>query len=161
MKAHAFKNLHFFISAPPVVPAQEIKGYADGDDVFVADRAVDSVETVVGADGIMSVAIQSDKSGTIKIKLAQTSKSNRFLNTIINLQEGGPSTMAPIFGMMQEVYRQDSAIGSFGVIKKKPTMTRGKKTNDQEWEFVFERLDLVFGDPVFAGLSTAAAEAAP
>lgn len=160
MKAVSFKNFHVLVSAPPVVPASLVGGYADGDDVAMMERREDSATDVVGADGQMSVSISTDKSGSMKFKLMQTSKTNRVFNTICNLQEGGPTTFAPIFVVAQDTYRQDMATGTFGYLKKKPPMTRGKKANEQEWEIVVERLDLVFGDPVFAGLSTAAAEAA-
>ena len=122
-------------------------------------RRNDAATDKIGADGKMAVAISADKSGEITFKLMQTSSGNKVLNAIAARQEGGPATFAPVQVQFQDTYRQDIGAGTAGYIKKRPEVTRGAGINTQEWVIVVERLDLLLGDPAFAGMATAVAEA--
>jgi hypothetical protein len=160
MKRYSFKDFGFNIAAPPVVPTHRVQGFANGNDVFQAKRNSPSVKPVVGADGKGSVAVTADRSGTLMFKLEQTSPSNKVFAAIMALIEGGPATFSPIFIQGLDLYRQDAFAGTFGVITKWPDFSRGEELAEQEWEIWVERLDLVLGDPIFAGLPAAGAEAA-
>jgi hypothetical protein len=153
MDAYSFLNDHV------IVNGVEISGFAEGDDVIKVTRRVDAAMDKMGADGRMAVAFSADKSGEVTLKLMQTGSGNKYLNSLINLQAGGPQTFVPIGVMWQDTYRQDRAVGAFGYLKKLPDVQRGTNVNEQEWTIVVERLDLLLGDPLFTGLATAVAEA--
>lgn len=128
-----------------VVNGVEITGWADGDDVIDIERRADSITDKMGADGGMMISVGTDKSGSVKFKLMQTSPSNTYLTGLIALQEAAGSTFVPCFLLFRDTYRQDLATGTNGYIKKPAKMTRGAQGNTQEWEIVVERLDLAFG----------------
>jgi hypothetical protein len=159
MKAYSFLNMVVVVAAPPAIPSHEVTGFADGDDVIMLTRRNDGVTDKVGADGKMSIAISADRSGEITLKLMQTSPSNKVLNAIHNLQQGGPNTFSPIQVFAQDLSRQDMGVGQFGYLKKLPDISRGKEINPHDWVIVVERMDLLLGDPAFVGLATAIAEA--
>jgi hypothetical protein len=124
----------------------EITGWADGDDVIDIERRTDSISDKVGASGEMMISVSADKSGMVTIKLQQTSPSNLYLTALCDLQEASGSLFIPCAVTFMDTYRNDIATGLSGYIKKPPKMTRGTQGNNQEWVFVVERLDLVFGD---------------
>jgi len=128
-----------------VINGVEITGWADGDDVIDIERRSDSVTDKMGADGQMMISVGTDKSGTVKVKLMQTSPSNAMLTNIMSLQEASGSLFVPVVVKFQDTYRQDLAIGTQGYLKKPSKLTRGAGGNTQEWEIVVERLDLAFG----------------
>lgn len=161
MKSYSIKNVSVIVSALPGVAPHKVNGFSKGDDVISIEFNEDAVMTEVGADGQMSIALSADESATLKLKLSQTSKSNRVFDRIINLQRSinGAVDFAPCFVKVQDVYRQDAAVGVYAVIKKKPPMVRGAGLNSQEWEIIMEKCAMTFGDTV-GTLVTAAAEAA-
>jgi len=160
MKAYSMLNMVVVVSAPPAIPPHEVTGFADGDDVVMMVRRNDGVTDKMGADGKMAMAISADRSGEITLKLLQTSRSNKVLNAIYQLQDAGPTTFCPIQVLVQDTSRQDMGAGQFGYLKKISDVSRGAGINTQEWVIVVERLDILLGDPAFVGLATAVAEAA-
>lgn len=151
MKVYSFQNTVMLVNGV------EITGWADGDDVINIARRADSASDKVGAGGEMMVSISSDKSGEFTFKLQQTSSSNKYLNSLCALQEGGAKTFVPVNVLFQDTYRNDLATGTIGYIKKPTDMQRGAQGNAQEWIVVVERLDLLLGDPALVGAATAAA----
>lgn len=160
MKSVSPKAFQFIVAAPPVVPTHIVTNYAEGGDAIMIKRDDPTVKTKVGMDGRGSVLITAKRSGTITIKVMQTSPSNKVFGAILALIEGGQGQFAPVFASFNDLVRKDSATGAFGVITKWPDVSRGDDIAEQEWEFWFERLDLVLGDPAFIGLPMAAAEMA-
>ncbi len=140
MKRYSFKDTIM------VVNGLEITGWDEGDDVIAISRRADSATDKMGAGGEMMVSISADRSGSIKIKLQQTSSSNKYLMGLMALQEAGGSSFVPIAAMFQDTYRNDLAAGTSGYLRKPPDMNRGAAAGTQEWEVIVERLDLLFGD---------------
>ena len=140
MKRYSFKDTIM------VINGLEVTGWAEGDDAITIERRADSATDKVGAGGEMMVSISADRSGSVKIKLQQTSSSNKWLMAMLALQEAGCSSFVPIACMFQDTYRNDLAAGTSGYLKKPPSMTRGAEAGTQEWEVIVERLDLLFGD---------------
>ncbi len=134
-----------FTNTIAIVNGVEMTAWADGDDVMSVSRRVDSASDKVGVGGEMMVSVATDKSGTIKFKLQQVSPSNKFLNALIDGQEGGSGTFVPIQVRFQDTYRQDLAQGTSGYIMKQPDMVRGEKAVNQEWTIVVESLSMAFG----------------
>lgn len=140
MKRYSFKDTIM------VVNGLEITGWDEGDDVIDISRREDSISDKVGAGGEMMASVSADRSGSIKIKLQQTSSSNKFLMALCAVQEAAGSDFVPVACMFQDTYRNDLAAGTQGYIKKPADMKRGQKGNSQEWEIIVERLDLLYGD---------------
>lgn len=140
-------KVYSFLNTVVIVNGVELTGFADGDDVIDIKRRTDSASDKVGADGAMLISLSADKSGEFTFKLQQTSPSNKFLASLIALQEGGAKTFVPVTVLFQDTYRQDLATGTVGYLKKPADVTRGAQGNTQEWTVVVERLDLLLGDP--------------
>jgi hypothetical protein len=140
MKAYSFKNTIL------VLNGVEITGWDEGDDVIDIKRLADSASHKIGAAGDMMVALSADRSAEVSIKLQQTSSSNAYIGSLIDLQEGGAETFVPISLLFQDTYRNDMAEASAGYIKKPADMKRGTGVGPQEWTFVLESLSIDYGD---------------
>ncbi len=160
MKGYDPRATHIIVSALPTVVATELTGFSDDDDAIMIKRRVDLATDKIGMKGEMALSYSPDKSGEVTLKFFQQSPANKTLSIIASLQQGGPSRFCPIFVLFQDENRQDRASGTFGYLKALPEMSRGKESAVQEWTIVVERLDLLLGNPVFAGLAVAAAETA-
>jgi len=156
MKNVSFPNGHMLVNGV------EITHFGSDDDVVKFERLAEQVNYKVGASGTAVLSHSADRSGKCTIKLQPTSPSNAYLMGLVNLQGGGPTTFVPVQVSFQDIYRKDVASGVPGCIIKIPDFVRGMDNtgNDMEWQFFFERYDLLLGNPAFVGLATAAAEAA-
>lgn len=152
MKTIGFANGHLLINLVEQV------NFAPGDDVIMWEQNEDLVKTKKGADGKLAVSVTADKSGKLTVKYMATSPSHKYLNGLANLQRNA-ATLVPIQALYQDTYRQDRVVGTNGVILTRPKLERGGDVSEPEWVFEFERVDFLFGDPAFAGLATAVAEA--
>lgn len=151
MKVYSFNNTVMLVNGV------EITGWDEGDDVIQIKRLSDSASHKIGAGGEMMVSLSADKSGAFTFKLQQTSSSNKYLNSLLALQEGGAKTFVPINTLFQDTYRNDLATGTVGYLRKAPDLSRGAKAGTHEWEVITERLDMLLGDPALVGVATAAA----
>jgi hypothetical protein len=154
MRAYAFGNIAAILDA-----IHEITGYASGDDVITASRAENAASDIIGADGSMAVAISSNKSGSVKFKLLQTSSTNRYLNQRYALQEALATKFVPVELRVTDVHRLDVIVGVGGYLVKLPELKRGEKVNEQEWEIRFQQLWFDLGDAMGIGSPSAALEA--
>ena len=134
-------KVHSFLNTILLVNGVEIGGWAEGDEVFDADRLEDSASHISGADGVMIVSLNSSNAGTMKVRLSQTSDSNVYLSGLILLQENGVFT--PLFVQYKDVVTGEIVSGSQGYILKPAQIKRGVKANSQEWTFNMERLDML------------------
>jgi hypothetical protein len=159
MKAYSALDVTVVISALPAIPAHEVTHYADGDDAIMITRREDAITDKVGMDGRMSIARNANRSGEVTLKLMQTSPTNHVLTEIHTLQQQKGGQFVPISLVFQDTNRQDRAAAVVGYIKKLPEIQRGAGVNTQEWVIVSESLDVRLGDPTFAGLPSAGAEA--
>jgi hypothetical protein len=134
-----------------VVSGVHLTGFAGGDDVVTAKYREDRASHVVGMDGGLALALSSDRTGEIAIKLMQTSPSNYYLLNLAHRQGASRFTGAltdealPISVLVTDTYRQDSAKGSQCYIKQVPDVARGANVNVQEWVFVARRLEFSLG----------------
>jgi len=137
MKQYSFLNVSLLVNGV------EIGGYDEGDDVITLERLADSAAHVISADGIMSVSLSADRSGTLTFRLNQTSSSNAFLSALVSSQENG--LFIPVFMQLKDVVGNDLGIGTQGYIPRPSMMTRGVNSNAQEWAIVVESLSLIYG----------------
>lgn len=159
MKATGFQGIAMVLSvANNVLPVHRVSGYSDADDAIMIERRNPQITDKVGCDGKMAIFLSSDNSGKITIKLFQTSPTNKFLNQVCQLAQGGPGTFVPISPSFVDTYRNDKAIGLSGYVVKPAPAPRGKDVKEQTWEIIVENLQVLYGDPAFVGFATAAAE---
>lgn len=130
-----------FLDTVVLVNGVELSGWAEGDDVITMDRLGDSAAHVIGADGVMTVSLSADRSGSATFSLMQTSDSNAYLSGLINAQEN--DVFVPIFFQFKDTRGGDIGSGTQGYITKPAGMTRGVNAGAQEWVVVVERLDLL------------------
>ena len=139
-------RIYSFLNTVLLINGVEITGAAEGDDVIDIARRNDGASDQIGAGGNMMVSLSADKSGSVKFKLQNTSSSNSFLSKMMSMQDGGSETFVPVNIKFQDTYRQDTAEGTVGYIKKHADIKRGAKAGTQEWEVIVERLDMLLGD---------------
>ena len=152
MKLYDWRTNHLILDGVLVT------GYATGDDVLGIERQADSATSEVGADGRMTLSLHADKSIKVTLKLAQTSPMNAMLSTKCAAQDALEG-FAPLVASWKDSYRNDSMQTTVGYVEKFAAIKRGTKANDTEWTLIFERGDLLLGNPAFAGLLTATSEA--
>ena len=148
-----------FMNVSNIVNGVSLSGFAAGDDVAKIEFDSGATNTV-GADGTMVVHITANRTAKVTISVLAESSANAYLTKLWNAQRGGPRTFIPINYSMKDSYRQDKISGWFGFISKPGVVGRGEKFGKMDWEFTVEKGVLDLGDPTFAGLATAAAEAA-
>lgn len=152
MKAYSFLNTVVLVNGVALTH------WADGDDVIDISRLEDSATHKIGADGKMAVSISADKSGKMTFKLMQTSPANKVLSALSAAQGEGTGSFVPCSVLFQDTYRKDQGTGTVGYVQKPADMTRGAGVNMTEWTIIVERLDMLLGDPSFAGSPTVLAE---
>lgn len=137
MKAFSFNNVIM------LVQGSEITGWPEGDDVIVAERLTDTGSHSIGVDGEMTLNISNDRSGTIKFKLKQNSKSNALMTTLITSQENG--LFVPIFIQIKNTEGGELISGTQGYVLRPAPMSFGASLlpAGNEWTVVVERLDMI------------------
>jgi len=153
MKTYSFLNNIVLINGVPVTQ------WSEDNDALKIERAEDSMKPKVGVDGKAALAINANKSGFVTLKLMQTSPTNKVLMAFLRAQEAGPQSFVPIAFLFQDTWRQDVGEAAFGAIVKMTDIERGGEIVAQEWKFFFERLNVLLGDPGFAGFAAVVAEA--
>lgn len=153
MKAQSFVNIIALVNSV------RVSGFAEGDGVLTIERLA-KPKITVGADGVMVVSFPAGRHGKAVLTLLAESSGNAYLQGLWNLQDAGPSKFVPIQLGVQDSYREDIFAGINGVITDPPKIERGESAAKQSWEITFEQMKIKIGDPTFAGLATAIAEAA-
>lgn len=117
-------------------------GFADGTFVTVA-RENDSFTKVSGADGIVSRAKSSDKSGSLTMTLAQTSPSNDVMTGFVQADELSNNGIVPV--LVQDFSGRTVLVSAFGWVRKPPDSEFGKEISDREWVMDLADLDMFVG----------------
>jgi hypothetical protein len=108
-----------------------VSGYADDSFISIEPNG-DGITKKVGCDGEIARSISPDNTYKVKITLLQNSDSNSFLSNIADYDRATGNGLFPVLikdlrgGLL-------FATEAAWVIKKSPA-TRGKETNNREWE---------------------------
>lgn len=108
-----------------------VSGYA-GDSFISIEPNGDGITKKVGCDGEIARSISPDNTYKVKITLLQNSDSNSFFSNIADYDRATGNGLFPVLikdlrgGLL-------FATEAAWVIKKSPA-TRGKETNNREWE---------------------------
>ena len=106
-------------------------GYADDSFISIEPNG-DGITKKVGCDGEIARSISPDNTYKVKITLLQNSDSNSFFSNIADYDRATGNGLFPVLikdlrgGLL-------FATEAAWVIKKSPA-TRGKETNNREWE---------------------------
>lgn len=153
MKAQSFANIIALVNN------KRVSGFAEGDGVLTVEH-LSKPKVSFGADGVMVVSFPAGKHGKVVLTLLAESSGNAFMQGLYDLQQSGPDKFIPVQLGVKDSYRQDIFAGVNGVITDPAKFERGETAGKQSWEITFEQIRIVLGDPQFAGLATAIAEAA-
>lgn len=108
-----------------------VSGYADDSFISIEPNG-DGITKKVGCDGEIARSISPDNTYKVKITLLQNSDSNSFFSNIADYDRATGNGLFPVLikdlrgGLLFETE-------AAWVIKKSPA-TRGKETNNREWE---------------------------
>lgn len=108
-----------------------VGGYADDSFISIEPNG-DGITKKVGCDGEIARSISPDNTYKVKITLLQNSDSNSFFSNIADYDRATGNGLFPVLikdlrgGLL-------FATEAAWVIKKSPA-TRGKETNNREWE---------------------------
>ena len=108
-----------------------VSGYADDSSISIEPNG-DGITKKVGCDGEIARSISPDNTYKVKITLLQNSDSNSFFSNIADYDRATGNGLFPVLikdlrgGLL-------FATEAAWVIKKSPA-TRGKETNNREWE---------------------------
>lgn len=111
--------------------AHIVSGYADDSFISIEPNG-DGITKKVGCDGEIARSISPDNTYKVKITLLQNSDSNSFFSNIADYDRATGNGLFPVLikdlrgGLL-------FATEAAWVIKKSPA-TRGKETNNREWE---------------------------
>jgi hypothetical protein len=139
-----------FLEVSAFVNGVEITDWAEGDDVIVAERRNDAVTDVMGARGKMAIAISADQSGTVTLRVKQTSAVNSLLQGIVQASQNGSPQLVNF--TMRDSLRQDLVQGTIGYVQNMAPVTRGAGINEAEWVLVFEKLYMLNGNVSVSGI---------
>lgn len=108
-----------------------VSGYADDSFISIEPNG-DGITKKVGCDGEIARSISPDNTYKVKITLLQNSDSNSFFSNIADYDRATGNGLFPVLikdlrGSL--LFATEAA----WVIKKSPA-TRGKETNNREWE---------------------------
>lgn len=107
-----------------------MQGFADGDFISI-EREEQSFTKVVGADGFVSRAKTSNRSGTMTLTLKQTSPSNEILSDFLAQDEANANGIFQV--LIKEGTGGSRLFTATGWVQGMPTISYGKEINDREW----------------------------
>lgn len=135
-----YKGDQVFVTVGPVL----ISGFSDGDAITVK-RAEGLYTSKVGIDGGVARVRNANKSGSIEIKLLQTSKVNNELSDLFyvdNFNEDG-SPVLPI--SVTDGNGRTLCSAGHAWLKSVPDVTFGKELTDRMWSFECADLKIYVG----------------
>jgi hypothetical protein len=115
-----------------IVNGTPITGFADGSFVTVA-RNVESATLHVGADGVGTKIVNADKSGTITIRLVQSSLSNAVLSALEATNANFPVIVKDTNGLSLHS-------GAKAFVSAPPSSEYAQEMSPREWTIMVEAL---------------------
>lgn len=122
----------------------DFEGFS-GDNILTMAYTSELTGETVSADGKLATHITPDRTGTIKVEVMQTSKTNIILSALLAAQNNSEDSAS--------IYKSDFAvadpsgsvlaIGRNAYIKKAPDVGLGVETSTYEWTFYCEKLDFL------------------
>lgn len=123
-----------------LLDGREIGDWADGADVISLNYSVDDGEYVIGADGTGIFIANTDKSGTLTLKVKQNSDDNAYLIKLRNQQKNSIKTFSPMTLSIRDLMNGDVVTATKGYFTTPPNFVRGQGHNAQTWTIKFENV---------------------
>lgn len=108
-----------------------ITGYAD-DSFITIEPSGDGITMKVGCDGEVARAVSPDNTFKVKIALLQTSDSNAYFDQMADRDRDTGDGMEPL--LIKDLKGGLVFSTEAAWVTKKASVTRGKETNNREWE---------------------------
>ncbi|MFC0969131.1 phage protein [Pasteurella multocida] len=121
-----------------LLDGREISDWADGADVISVAYSVDDGEYVIGADSRGIFIANTDKSGTLTLKVKQHSEDNAYLSKLRNQQKNSIKTFAPMTLSIRDLMNGDVVTATKGYFTTPPSFVRGQGHNPETWTIKFE-----------------------
>lgn len=125
-----------------IVGSRIIKGLAEGDAVTIA-READSFSDSVGIDGEATRSGNTDKRGTITLRLQQTSVDNDFLSTLVQVDEKAGSGVVPI--LIRDTNGTSLWASNEAWIMKPADGSISREAGEREWAIRCAKLEMFSG----------------
>ena len=137
----------------PYDPAAVTLAYAGGfleegamDGTFIeVSRNEDSATLKVGATGEQALAVNQNRSGTIKITVLQTSKVNNLLSAQLAAWEAGDFVTAIQPVLMKDLLGSTIIGGASCWVRKFADVQFAKEIMGREWTLEIGRMDMLVG----------------
>lgn len=125
-----------------VIGTRALRGKSEGTFVKVA-RDEDSFTKKVGADGEVSRAATSNKSGTIEVTLDQTSEDNAYLQNLSNVDENTKNGIVP--AKIIDKSGTYAAGAAEAWVRKPADAEKGRDVKERTWIIDCAVLDIAGG----------------
>lgn len=133
----AFNNFNFK-NVNVIFGIVELEGFAEGSDVVTIEFDEDQSKKLVGAKGDVVRTQTNDNSGTVTVKLLQTSKSAVELTALYLADREAGTGVQPLIISNKETGETYAANNAW--IMKYPGIVRGQEPNSEDWVFQFDYL---------------------
>ena len=127
-----------------VVGTQPVSGMKSGTFVEV-DRAVDTAELDVGSDGEVTLIINPNQSGTMKLTVQQSSPINDYFNTLFQALQQKNLGVAVVPFTVSDKNGSTVCSAQQAVVKKPAKVTFADKTEGWEWTLLTGYLNIAPG----------------
>ncbi len=135
-------NGYSFDKVLPIFGFVPLEGFTDGDDAITVTRRNPTFDLTVGADGHGVAARSADLSGTIVLKLLQTSPSIPFLAALVQAQEAGLFKSQPF--LLKDASTQLQLVAAAACIVEMPAeQVYGKAQNDRIWTLLAHHIEMI------------------
>ncbi len=125
-----------------IVGPLPITGFHEGDEVIAVERAVPSFTLPVGAGGDAVAVLNSDRSGSIVLKLQLTSPSNSYLSGFLKAAESG--IFAPIPVLIKDAGTLVQLVAApLCVLEQPANQTYGSGHTVREWKLLAAGLEMI------------------
>lgn len=126
-KIKTYNPKEVIVSAGPHI----VTGYAD-DSFITIEANGDGITKKVGCDGEIARAVSPDNTFKVKIALLQTSESNSYFSQKVDQDRDTGDGMFPL--LIKDLKGGLLFSTEAAWCTKKAAVTRGKETNNREWE---------------------------
>lgn len=133
-----------------VVGTQPVTGVKSGTFVEV-DRAVDMAELDVGSDGEVTLIINPNQSGTMKLTVQQSSPINDYLSTLSQQLQAKNLSAAVVPFTLNDKNGNTICSAQQAVVKKPAKVTFADKTEGWEWTLLTGYLNIQPGSQAVIG----------
>ena len=144
MTTYAFQDINCSMAGPTGFLSLGY-GSANSEEGITIEMAGDKNTMTIGADGEGMHSLHADKSGTVIVRLLQTSPQNAKLQAMYDAQTFSSSLHGQNIFVITNSRSGDVTTARSAAFKKKPSLTYAKDGKMREWVFDSLKIDTVLG----------------